>query len=179
MGQDKVTGFMLKVFLAIILGIAVLYSIGLSHTNWVYNPEVNLTELVNIIVTNVCSFGAAWLVAKKLTEDRFNKDLKITDLKHIENQIGQIIELLVKSTSLTKEQEQEILAIFSYLERLINRFNRLYFQNDNNELKLSFYTFFCHATNFDSDGIDTQSVITEGDNLIKLVRMLIVKVNEN
>lgn len=109
MGQNKITEILLSLILIITVGISLLYGCNFWTTNWKFKNEVELTDLINIIVTVSSAIGAAWFIAKKLSEDRFNKELTINDLKKIEEQIGNIIEIAVKNDILTNEQQQEIL----------------------------------------------------------------------
>lgn len=177
MGQNKITEFLLLLILIITAGISLLYGCNFWETNWKFKNEVELTDLINIVVTVFSAIGAAWFIAKKLSEDRFNKKLIINDLKKIEEQIGCIIEIFVKNDTLTNEQQQEILNINSYLNSLIVRFEIVH--SPNSELRRIFNSFYRYSTDFGlENGIDLQQVIQEGNQLIKIIRLQISRVNK-
>lgn len=180
MGKDKITKYLLLIFFIVIAGLSLSYGIGFWRTSWSIKHEVELVDFINILVTISCALGAAWFVAKKLSEDRFNKELTITDLRKIEEQIGCIVEMFIKYETIDESQKNEILNINSYLNSLINRFeivNNINLANSN--LRERFNVFYRYSTDFDSgNGSDVQNIINEGNQLIKAIRLEIIKVNE-
>ncbi len=179
MEQNKVTQVLLIVFVAILMCIAICYGLGFwgLKTSWQFKYEVELVDFINLLTTIGCTLGAAWFVSKKLSEDRFEKDLQINDLKKIEEQINGLIAIIVRNQSLSEENKEEILNINAYLNNLINRFVIVNSVNNNTNIRESFNLFYRYSTNF-GDDFNVPSIISYGDNLLKAVREEIRLINK-
>lgn len=80
MGQNKI----ICIIASIILLLIGYWGAGLLHTGWVFDYTVEPMDIINLIVTVVVSVYVAWYITKRLTEERFEKELVISDLKDIE-----------------------------------------------------------------------------------------------
>lgn len=180
MGKNKIIQILIYIFLFIIAGISLLYGFGLWKTSWSFKGEVELVDFINIIVTIFTAVFAAWYISKKISEERFYKELIISDLRKIEELISSVIEILIRNERLEDDQKQEILNLIGYLNNLIDRFEFINgYNNQNSSLRTVFLNFYGLSTDFGSDtNIDIQNVIRTGNKLIKEVRSQIININE-
>lgn len=180
MEQNKVIQVLLIIFISILISIAICFGCGFHglKTSWLFKYEVEVVDLINLLATIGCTLGAAWLISKKLSEERFEKELQINDLKKIEEQINELIAIIVKNQSLSAQNREEILNINAYLNSLINRFIVVNSNNiDNRNIINSFNLFYGFSTNFGND-FNVPSIILHGDKLLKAVRDQIRLINK-
>lgn len=180
MGKNKIIQVLIYIFLLVIAGISLLYGLGFWRTSWSFKCEVELVDFINIIVTIFSAICAAWYIAKKLSEERFCKELIISDLRKIEELIGTVIEILIKNERLTDDQKQEILNLIGYLNSLIDRFEFINeYDNSNTGLKPAFRRFYRLSTDFGSrTDINIQEVVSTSNVLIKEIRSQIININD-
>lgn len=180
MGKNKIIQLLIYIFLLVIAGISLLYGLGFWRTSWSFKCEVELVDFINIIVTVFTAVCAAWYISKKISEERFFKELIISDLRKIEELISSVIEILIRNEHLEETQKQEILNLIGYLKNLIDRFEFINeYNNQNSRLRTVFFNFYGLSTDFGSDNnIDIQNVIMTGNKLIKEVRCQIININE-
>ena len=178
MGQDKVAITLFSVCLIVIVALLTILSYGLLRTKWSYNYVVEPIDVINIVVTLLVSIFIAWYVTKRLSEERFDKELVIADLRDIESCMKKTLELYDRSNN-----NNEILIHLNQLHILIQRFQRTIDIDgmDMRALQNAFWRLFAAATDYDSgndtDSIDIPSVQRYGDDLIIEVRRIIRVVN--
>ena len=178
MGQNKI----ICIIASIILLLVGYFSAGLLRTGWVFSYTVEPMDIINLVVTVVVSVYVAWYITKRLTEERFEKELIISDLKDIELEIKKVLDAYdgVNPGSI-------VLPAVNQLQILIERFKnsvRMTASKDVDTAVLdnAFANFYGYATNFESESqineIDLPSVQSYGDKLIVEVRNLISKINK-
>lgn len=85
------------------------------------SKELVPLDVVNLFATSIITVFLAWYITKKLSEQRYEKEFVITDLKNIEDQINYI----ERSTSNTESIElQPLLDLLIKLQLNIDRFNK-------------------------------------------------------
>ncbi len=74
----------------------------LCRASWLERMVVDYTvspvDVVSLIVSAVVTIWIGWYIAKKLTEQRFEKDLLINDLRQIEENVTRIKQTFENST---------------------------------------------------------------------------------
>lgn len=121
-------------------------------------------ELIPIDVLNLFSSTAitlflAWYVTKKLTEQRYEKEFVMADLKNIEDQINYIERM---TSDLNSIQLQPLLDLLAKLQSHIDRFKKTTLIlkipcKDSKELDSSFVALFEKATDIDGHQLDIDS----------------------
>lgn len=99
MGQNKVAITLFSVCLIVIVALLTILSYGLLRTKWSYNYVVEPIDVINIVVTLLVSIFIAWYVTKRLSEERFDKELVIADLRDIESCMKKTLELYDRSNN--------------------------------------------------------------------------------
>lgn len=178
MGQNKTTIILFSVSLVVVIALITILSVGLLKTSWSYNYVVEPIDLVNILVTILVTIFVAWYVTKKLSEERFEKELAISDLKSIEECIKKIFESYEQQNA-----NNQILALINQLHILINRFEKTVDSRriSTNNLKSLFLNLYAVATDYtavnDTSSIDILRVEYLSDELIIEIRRIIAKIN--
>lgn len=178
MGQNKIAITLFSVCLIVIITLLTVLSYGVLQTSWSYSYVVEPIDIINIIVTLLVSVFIAWYVTKRLSEERFDKELVISDLRDIESCIKKTLELYDRSNS-----NNEILIYLNQLHILIRRFQCTINIDkvDTRGLENAFWQLFKVATDYDSgsdtDNVDVPAVQRDGDALIIEVRRIIKVVN--
>lgn len=167
---------------SILLFLIGYFSAGLLRTGWVFVYTVEPMDIINLVVTILVSVYVAWIITKKLTEERFEKELVISDLKDIEVEIKKILDAYEKS-----EPGNVILPAINQLRILIDRFKKSVQKTvskklDTAALDSSFTLFYRFATDYGGvdnvTDVDLPSVQNHGSNLIIEVRNLISTINK-
>lgn len=173
------TGIILfSIILVVVIAIITVLSFGLLQTSWSYSYIVEPIDVINILVTVSVTIFVAWYVTKKLSEDRFEKELIISDLKSIEECIKKILDAYEQENA-----SSQILALINQLHILINRFEKTVAPQriSTTNLKKAFWKLFSVATDYtavsDISSIDIPQVEHLSDELIIEVRQIITKVN--
>jgi hypothetical protein len=178
MGQNKIAIILFSISLVVVIALITILSFGLLKTSWSYSYVVEPIDIVNILVTILVTIFVAWYVTKKLSEERFEKELIISDLKSIEECIKKILDAYEQQNA-----NNQILALINQLHILINRFEKTVVsrQIKTNKLRNSFWNLFAAATDYNTanntSNIDLLMVEHLGDELIIEVRRIIAKVN--
>lgn len=176
--MGKITIILFSISLVVIVAVITVLSFGLLQTSWSYSYVVEPIDIINILVTVLVTIFVAWYVTKKLSEERFEKELIISDLKSIEECIKKILD--------SYEQEnanKQVLALINQLHILINRFEKTVAPQriSTIDLKRRFWRLFAVATNYtaanDTSSIDIPQVEYLSDELIIEIRRIITKVN--
>lgn len=178
MGQNKIAITLFSISLLVLLSLLTILSFGLLQTNWSYSYVVEPIDIVNILTTILVTVFAAWYITKRLSEERYDKELVISDLRSIENCIKKVLDLCD-----TSDGNTNILTSINQLHILINRFQRTVTSRKINVTKLqnAFWNFYAAATDYDSNdntaNVDLPLVQHLGDDLIIEVRQIIRVVN--
>lgn len=178
MGQNRTAVILFSISLIVVLALITILSFGVLRTSWSYSFIVEPIDVINLLVTVLVTIFVAWYVTKKLSEERFDKELIISDLKSIEACIEKILEAYEP-----RNANGEILNSINELHILINRFERTIETRkiSTHALRNSFWSFFAVATDYDSgndtDNIDLPMVQRLGDDLIIEIRRIIGVVN--
>ena len=186
MGQDN--KWHAAIFIILIFFIVALFSFlftGLIQKEWTFSYVVEPIDLINLIVTFLISVFVAWYITKQLSEERFEKELIISDLKAIEECMKRSLDLLTPYNQTAKNISDGELIMHSYneLQILISRFKKTVSSRniDTNKLSGLLTQFYKEITNFDSSvdikNLDYPQVQQLGDDLIIEVRDIIRKIN--
>lgn len=178
MGQNKIAVIFFSISFIVVIALITVLSFGLLKTSWSYNYVVEPIDIISIIVTILVTIFVAWYITKKLSEERFDKELIISDLKSIEECIKRILDAYE-----TQNANNQVLVLINQLHILINRFEKTIVSRkiDTDKLKKSFWNLFAAATDYtttdDTSSIDIPKVEYLSDELIIEVRRIIGKVN--
>lgn len=158
------------------------FSAGFLQTCWVFDYTVQPMDIINLVVTIFISLYVAWVITKKLTEERFEKELLISDLKDIEAEIKRILDAYE-----TSEPGNTILPAINQLRVLIERFKNTILLTasknlDTAVLDTSFIQFYRLSTDYEAvdnvTDVDLPSVQNYGSKLIVEIRNLISQINK-
>lgn len=123
--MGKTTIILFSISLVVIVAVITVLSFGLLQTSWSYSYVVEPIDIINILVTVLVTIFVAWYVTKKLSEERFEKELIISDLKSIEECIKKILD--------SYEQEnanKQVLALINQLHIFLTDLKRLLLLNE-------------------------------------------------
>lgn len=146
--------------------------------------SVNAFEYVSLIITSFLTILVAWYITKKLTEQRFEKDFLINDLKSIESIVHDIEDILETSSSINiTHMASKINSIFMLKNRMKEAIE-LTSLSDTNIIPLenSINDLFTSATDFDAldipiSKVDVPEIQQRCSNLIRETRNLIIDIN--
>lgn len=85
------------------------------------STEIVPLDVFNLILTSGITIFLAWYITKKLTEQRYEKEFVIEDLKLIEEQVNYIERL---TSDIKKIELEPLLELFNKLNNHIERFNK-------------------------------------------------------
>ena len=176
MGQDR--GVCTLLISAITFSLGIIIS-KCFHFGFTYQNSITFADIANMGLTTIVTIFAAWFLSKRLNEDRFSKEMAISDLKEIE---------LIVSNIITKVQEEgddvnkELLKLTNHLQQLLSRFDRTCKlkrkQKSIKTVQQNFNTLYRFTTDFGADPLDVQSVIKYGTDLIVEIRDTITNINK-
>ena len=178
MGRNRtliILFFILFCLMSLIIGFLLNVII---RTSWTYSYVVEPIDIINIVITTSVTIFVAWFITKQISEERFEKELVISDLKSIEI----CIESMLKSYEEGKANEK-ILASINQLYILINRFEKTisFKKIDISTLQAKFWQLYSTATDYTSsenvDSINLPAVQAYSDDLIVEIRKTIGKIN--
>lgn len=81
--------------------------------------EIVPLDVLNLILTSGLTFYLAWYITKKLSEQRYEKEFVIDDLKLIEEQVNYIERL---TSDVNNIEIQPLIGLFNKLNNSIDRF---------------------------------------------------------
>ena len=151
----------------IIIGILILIFLFFRLLYWhswfstiTVSHELVPLDVFNLITTSIITIFLAWYITKKLTEQRYEKEFVIGDLKNIEEQINYIERI---TSDIQSIQLQPILDLFTKLQTHIERFNKTIeiLQipcSESNKLNSYYYSLYKKATDVDGLQLDIDSV---------------------
>lgn len=175
MGQNRGVCTVLISAITFCLGVVLAKYVPLGVK---YENTLSLSDVVYVLITSFVTLFAAWYLSKKLNEDRFSKELSISDLKEIEQVVGQIIRIVQSSD---EGINAKLLQLVNQLEQLLSRFDRtcqLRREQDSiNLIQGHFRNLYRYATDFDENPLDVQSVVKSGTDLIVEIRNTISRIN--
>ncbi|MDE7431257.1 MAG: hypothetical protein K2N34_05005 [Lachnospiraceae bacterium] len=166
-------------FTAVVFSILGFIGAKVVRFGLTYSKDISIADILNIIITSVVTLTAAWYLSKKLSEDRFTKEIAISDLKEIEQNVAEIIhKVQVNDQNLVND----LMMLINHLQQLLLRFDRTCkFERDEqsvNRINNRFLALYGCATNFGDDPIDPQFVIQNGNDLIVEIRDTISNINK-
>ena len=178
MGKNWLTKTLIGIILSILLFLIGFLLHGLFRTSWSFSYKVEPIDLISILVTIFCATTVAFYINKRLSEERFHKELLIADLKAIEDNVSHVVEVLLNPET----GGTEVMGRINYIRVLIYRIKKLLDKDiDTSVLDPTFLRFYVAATDFDTiqntRNIIEPDVIDAGECLIIEVRRLIGQVN--
>ena len=146
--------------------------------------SVNAFEYVSLILSSFLTVLVAWYITKRITEQRFEKDFLINDLKSIEDIVHNIENILETSSSINITYiASRINSIFMLKDRMKEAIELTSLSNmDITPLENSINDLFTSATDFDAQDVpisevDIPEIQQRCSNLIKETRNLIIEIN--
>ncbi len=85
-----------------------------------FSKELNPFEIITLVVTTLVTIWLGWFVSKKLTEQRYQKEYIINDLKIIEEEIN----FIEKSIQYSTVDLQTLLGLLNKLKTYLERFSK-------------------------------------------------------
>lgn len=162
----------------------------LAINAWVQNVQIDYKlvpiDVFSLFVSSAITIWVGYYVVKKLSEQRFEKELLINDLRLIEQEIQQVESIFETSSTIDLTL---ISSKMNTIKHLIERFTytvRLSDSNIDNQIPSindAFFGLYRVSTNFDSESISRENVnfslITYHTNrLILKVRKLTISLNK-
>lgn len=146
--------------------------------------SVNAFEYVSLILSSFLTLSVAWYITKRITEQRFEKDFLINDLKSIEDIVHNIENILETSSSINITYiASRINSIFMLKDRMKEAIELTSLSKmDITPLENSINDLFTSATDFDAQDVpisevDIPEIQQRCSNLIKETRNLIIEIN--
>lgn len=89
-------------------------------SNVVLSKEVDPIALLSIVISAVVAIWLGWYITKKLSAQRFEKEYLISDIKHIEEEIG----FIERKMQVSNIELQTILELLNKFKLYIDRFSK-------------------------------------------------------
>lgn len=175
--EKKITYGFILIIAFVLLNI---FSRCLYEESWfsstTFAKELNPFDIITLIVTTIVTLWLGWYVSKKLTEQRYQKEYIITDLKKIEEEIN-YIERVMESTTLDL---QTLLGVLNKLKIYIDRFSKTIdvFQIssiDSKELNKYYTKLFIKSTDLDGDKLDLDEVNRNEINQVSAEFIIVIR----
>lgn len=181
----KKIGILISIFTAFIL--LNLFTRFLYSQSWfgttTFSKELNPFDIISLIVSSIVTIWLGWYVSKKLTEQRYQKEYIINDLKQIEEEIS----FIEKNIMFSSTDLQTQLDILNRLNNYIDKFSKTIqiFQIkylDITELLNNYTILYKKTTNLESTQLSMDDAIRYEINkvcndFIVETRKLIFKIN--
>lgn len=161
----------------IILFIGIMVKNNISY-------QVNAIDYISMITSAIVTIWVGWFISKKLTENRFQKEFLIGDLKEIERNIHEIEDIFETSTSV---DIMHISSKFSTLYSIENRFSETISimnlsKNISTNIREVITNLYEKATDFSSPNeytnkLDIPEIKKRCNDIIIETRTLIIKIN--
>lgn len=179
MGQDKRIAQYIWWGIAFLGFFACGYICALFYKSPIdYSGQLTLSDILSTLVGAFVTLWAAWYITKKLNEDRYSKELTISDLKEIEESIAYIVAVAQDEP----DQTSDIIAKVNRLHGTLSRLERTCKINDKNvsiaNVMNRFYCFYGCATNFGDKPLNIPLIVSSGDDLIIEIRTAINRINK-
>lgn len=151
------------------------------------NYEIVPVDVIDLMVTSAITIGVGYYIVKRLSEQRFEKEMLIEDLRRIEEKVSSI------ENAFDSHEELDISLVSGYISsvrHLLDRFKHTLQMTGNSyveemkEIDHAFNRLFRSATDFDSKIIQTQktdksAIIDCASEVILKLREVIVKINNH
>ena len=113
------------IFLLIIAFVLLnVFSRFLYEQSWfsstTFSTQLDPFDIITLVVTSLVTIWLGWYVSKKITEQRFQKEYVINDLKQIEEELN-FIERNMQSSNI---ELQSLLDLLNKLKTYIERFSK-------------------------------------------------------
>ncbi len=172
-----------------LLCIAIRFTAFLQLSGWperaTLNYEIAPVDVIDLLVTSAVTIGVGYYVVKRLSEQRFEKEMLIEDLKRIEEKVSSI------EHAFDSHEELDISVVsgdISFVRHLLDRFKHTLemtgylYVKDMENINHAFNRLFRSATDFDSRIIRTKetdkaAIIDCASDVILRLREVIVKIN--
>jgi hypothetical protein len=185
MGKKVIIGILtIPILILLFLFFRILYCQSWL-TRATISTEIVPLDVFNLIITSGLTLFLAWYITKRLTEQRYEKEYIIEDLKNIEEQINYIERL---TGDIQTIQLQPLLEIFNKLQNHIERFNKTseVFNiscKDSLSLSSNYNSLYKKATDIDGlqldiDSIKRNEIHTTCSNFVITTRSLICEINK-
>lgn len=89
-------------------------------SNTTFSNQLDPFDIITLIVTTIVTIWLGWYVSKKITEQRYQKEYVINDLKQIEEELT-LIDRTMQSSNI---ELQLILGLLDKLKTYIERFSK-------------------------------------------------------
>lgn len=148
--------------------------------------ELVPVDAIGIIVSAALTLWIGWYIAKKLTEQRFEKEYLIKDLNLIETKVCELKSLFHNSNSIdisyVSAMNNEIQSLFNRLSKTIELAGMSYISmsglsNCISELYRETTTF--DASQVSVDCIDLQLILARCDNVVLEGRKIVMTINKD
>lgn len=176
----------------IIVALALFFFLRLLYVQaWFYNMSLDYhlvpIDVINLFVSGGITIWIGYYIVKKLSEQRFEKEMLINDLRLIEQEVNSIGSLFQTST---RVDIAHISSKINTIENIIDRFistitiSTIVPIKSTDSLRKAFYILYASATNLESDVVETSKIdlppIQKASNdVILKTRELILQINKN
>lgn len=175
----------------LLLYIVIRFATFLQLSGWTERATVNYeivpVDVIDLIVTSAVTIGVGYYIVKRLSEQRFEKEMLIEDLRRIEEKVSSI------EHAFDSHEELDISVVsgdISAVRHLLDRFKHTLemtgnpYVKDMENINHAFNQLFRSATDFDSKIIQTKktdksAIIDCASDVILRLREVIVKINNH
>ncbi|MBP1630004.1 MAG: hypothetical protein H6Q15_897 [Bacteroidetes bacterium] len=180
----------ISVLIPLIILLSILWLGRLIYLKeWFYKCSVDdkvvPLDVVNLIVTSICTFFIAWFISKKITSSRYKVDFLIEDLKNVNIELIRLQEKVIELNNI------ELHVVLSSLNRIRSNYSRFEKTLELAKIRCSeskafnpHYTrLYNITTGVKSNKLeldDANRIIVENSisSLIELIRQIIFKIND-
>jgi len=151
---------------------------------YTFEDKLNLVDIVTLIISSGLTIWLGIYIAKKISEQRYQKEYIINDLKSIEEETGYIQKELINTPTV------DITRLLDYTNRLhssIDKFKKTLeiFEtkcHPDNDLMVKFRTFYSHVTNISGSSLNLNNSVVaqinaDCNDLILTTRKIIKEIN--
>jgi hypothetical protein len=149
-----------------------------------FSKEVNPFDIIVLVVTSLVTIWLGWYVSKRITEQRYQKEYLINDLKEIEEEINTIQRGILSSSTL---EIQTLIGFLNKLRTYMDRFSKTIevfeiSSINTKELNNQYNTLFQKATDLDGTHLVIDEIVLNELNSVCVefvirTRRMIFKVN--
>lgn len=174
-----------------LLYIVIRFITFLQLSGWLERATVNYeivpVDVIDLMVTSAITIGVGYYIVKRLSEQRFEKEMLIEDLRRIEEKVSSIEHAFDSHTNLDLSLMSGEL---STIRHLIDRFKHTLqmtgnpYVSDMEQIDRAFNKLFRSATDFKSitikpQDVDNSVIIKCASDVILRLREVIVKINNH
>lgn len=176
----------------IIAALALFFFLRLLYVQaWFYNMSLDYhlvpIDVINLFVTGGITIWIGYYIVKKLSEQRFEKEMLINDLRLIEQEVNGIRSLFQTSEHV---DIAHISSKMNSIENIIDRFastitiSKVISSDSTVALRKAFNILYASTTDFGSNVEDASSVVLPpiqkaSNDVILKTRELILRINKN